>query len=277
MSKLPGVHAPHRKNTAEMPAVRMPVPAVVTIPMSMHIGAPAKPIVMMMDLVKVGQPIAEAGGFVSAPIHSSVSGKVKAVDNFLMSDGRYVPAVTIETDGLQEVWEGVKAPEVTDFASFIEAVRQSGAVGLGGAGFPTSVKLGVKDLSAVEHIIINGAECEPYITSDTRTMIDDADLMLDGVKLLQKYMGVKSVIIGIEDNKKEAIELLNKKTSGMEGVKVAALPALYPQGGEKVLIYHTTGRVVPEGGLPLNVGCIVINCTTLAVIAKYVQTGMPLV
>ena len=277
MSKLPGVHAPHRKNTAEMAAVRMPVPAMVTIPMSMHIGAPAKPIVKMMDLVKVGQPIAEAGGFVSAPIHSSVSGKVKAVDSILMSDGRYIPAVTIETDGLQEVWEGVKAPEVTDFASFVEAVRQSGAVGLGGAGFPTSVKLGVKDLSAVEHIIINGAECEPYITSDTRTMIDDADLMVDGIKLLQKFMGVKSVIIGIEDNKKEAIEVLNKKTAGMEGVKVAALPALYPQGGEKVLIYHTTGRVVPEGGLPLNVGCIVMNCTTLAIIAKYVQTGMPLV
>lgn len=255
----------------------MPVPATVTIPMSMHIGAPAEPVVKVGDTVKVGQLIARTGGFVSSPVYSSVSGKVKKVDDMLMSSGRFMKAITVETDGEQAVYEDIKAPEVTDFQSFVDAVRDSGVVGLGGAGFPTAVKLAVKDLSQIEAVIINGAECEPYVTSDTRTMLDEVPWMEKGIKLLQKYLKVKRVVIGIEKNKPRCIEALKGMAANLQGVEVMALPPLYPQGGEKVLIYNTTGKIVPEGKLPLDAGAIVMNCTTLAAIAKYIETGMPLV
>ena len=255
----------------------MPVPATVTIPMSMHIGAPAEPVVKVGDTVKVGQLIARTGGFVSSPVYSSVSGKVKKVDDMLMSSGRFMKAITVETDGEQAVYEDIKAPEVTDFQSFVDAVRDSGVVGLGGAGFPTAVKLAVKDLSQIEAVIINGAECEPYVTSDTRTMLDEVPWMEKGIKLLQKYLQVKRVVIGIEKNKPRCIEVLKGMAANLQGVEVMALPPLYPQGGEKVLIYNTTGKIVPEGKLPLDAGAIVMNCTTLAAIAKYIETGMPLV
>ncbi|MGI5984504.1 MAG: electron transport complex subunit RsxC [Clostridiales bacterium] len=274
--RLHGAHVPHWKNTAGDKPEKMPTPAVVTIPMSMHIGAPAKPVVKAGDEVKVGQLIAEAGGFVSSPIYSGVSGKVKKIDDMLNSAGQRVPAVTIETDGKQELFEGIAPPKVTNLQEFLDAVKNSGVVGLGGAGFPTAVKLTVKDLSMIEAVIINGAECEPFITSDTRTMIDDADLVWQGIELLQKYLKVKRVIIGIEDNKPQCIGNFRKMCKPGCGVEVSALPAIYPQGGEKVLIYHTIGRIVPEGKLPIDVGAIVINCTTLAAVAKYIQTGIPL-
>ncbi len=277
LRKLHGAHVPHRKNTADMAPVRMPVPATVTIPMSMHIGAPAAPAVKVGDSVKVGQLIANAGGFVSSPVYASVSGKVKKIDDMLMSTGRSMKAVTIESDGEQAVFEGIKPPEVTDLPSFLNAVRDSGVVGLGGAGFPTAVKLSVKDLSQIEAVIINGAECEPYVTSDTRTMLDDADWIGKGIGLLQKYLKARRVIVGIEANKPQCVKAMQTMASGMTGVEVMALPPVYPQGGEKVLIYHTTGRVVPEGKLPIDAGAVVINCTTLAAIAKYIETGMPLV
>ena len=274
--KLHGVHVPHRKNTADRPPVRMPVPAVVTVPMSMHIGAPAKPVVKAGDTVKVGQLIAEAGGFVSAPIHSGVSGKVKKLDQILGSNGRYDTAIVIETDGEQQVYEGITPPQVTGLDSFVEAVRACGVVGLGGAGFPTSVKLKVKP-EQVEAIVINGAECEPYITSDTRTMLDDAGDIAEGAMLLQKYFTPQRIIMAIEDNKPQCIQKMKEAGKSVSGFEVAALPAVYPQGGEKVIIFHTTGKIVPEGKLPIDVGVLVINCTTLAAIAKYLKTGMPLV
>jgi len=253
----------------------MPVPAVVSIPMSMHIGAPAKPVVKVGDEVKVGQLLAEAGGFVSSPIHSSVSGKVKKLDDILSANGQYVTTIIIETDGNQEILEGLEPPEVTDLDSFLEAVKNSGVVGLGGAGFPTAVKLKV-DLERIEAVIVNGAECEPYITSDTRTMIDDAQWVIEGVKLLQKYLKVKRTVIGIEDNKPKCIKKLKELTKDEGGIEIMALPAVYPQGAEKVLIYNSVGKIVPEGKLPIDVGAIVVNCTTLACIAKYIKTGMPL-
>jgi len=277
MSRLGGVHAPHRKNTASFKAEAIPVPPEVVIPMSMHIGAPAKPVVAAGDEVKVGQLIAEAGGFVSAPIHSSVSGKVSKIDEITGSMGQKMMSIFIKTDGLQTVSESVSPPEVNDFAGFIDAVRASGAVGLGGAGFPTSVKLAVKDLSAVDCIIINGAECEPYITSDTRTMLDDGEYVVKGALLLRQYMNVPRIVFGIEDNKKECIENFRTLTANYDYMEVMPLPSIYPQGGEKVLIYNVMGREVPEGKLPFDVGAIVINCTTLAAIAKYIETGMPLV
>ena len=274
---LPGVHVSHRKNTAGMAPVVMPPPTTVTIPAVMHIGAPAKFIVKVGDAVKVGQMIAEADGAVSAPIHASVSGVVKKMDTVTLSDGRRVPAVLIESDGKMEISETVCPPVLTDHASFIEALRQSGIVGLGGAGFPTAAKLDIKDLSRCDTILLNGAECEPYITSDTRTMIDRAEDVRYGVELLQKYMGVSRVLIGIENNKTEAIAKMKDTFKDNGSVTVKSMPSLYPQGGEKVLIYNMTRRIVPEGKLPIDVGVLALNCTTVATLAEYVRTGMPLV
>ena len=276
---LHGIHVPHRKNTANKPAVRMPAPASVTIPMSMHIGAPAKPIVKVGDLVCVGTKIAEAGGAVSAPIYASVSGKVKSIADFLLSDGRTVPVVVIESDGEMTPAEGITPPEVTSRESLIHAIFESGIVGLGGAGFPTHFKLNV-DPERIEHLIINGAECEPYVTSDTLTMVERADDMAYALEALKTHMGIKDIVIGVESNKKKAIasmmKLMRETAVGCR-VTVKVLPSVYPQGGEKVLIYHTTGKVVPVGKLPIDVGCIVLNCTTLAAIGAYLKTGMPLV
>ena len=189
MARLRGVRVPHNKNTAMMSPAPLPVPAQVTIPLSMNIGAPSKPVVKPGDHVDVGQLIAEAGGYVGAPIHASVSGKVKKIADVMQANGRYAQAVVIEADGEQTTAETVTPPVVTDRASFFEAVKQSGAVGLGGAAFPTMVKLNVKDLSTIKEVIVNGAECEPYITSDTRTMVDDAEYIAKGCKLLEEYMG----------------------------------------------------------------------------------------
>lgn len=278
--KLHAVHVPHRKNTAKMPAVRMPLPSTVILPVSMHIGAPAKITVAPGEHVKIGQVVAESGGFVSAPVHATVSGTVKKIDSFLLSSGVRVPAVIIASDGEGAVHESVVPPEVTDRESFIEAVRRSGLVGLGGAGFPTSVKLAPKDPSLLETVIVNGAECEPYITSDTRTMIDDAAYVAKGLELVCRYLNPKRAVVAIEKNKPEAIQAMRQalgdKALG-DKAEVMVLPSEYPQGGEKVLVYRVTGRVVEEGKLPIDAGAIVINCTTLAVMAKYIETGMPLV
>lgn len=275
--KLHGVHVPHHKNTAELSAVAMDCPSMVTIPMSMHIGAPAKPLVKAGDLVKVGQRIAEAGGFVSSPVHASISGKVKKIDEVMISNGRKVPAIVIESDGLMTRYEDLQPPEIHNQAEFLQALTDSGIVGLGGAGFPTSVKLTVKNLSQIEAVIVNGAECEPFITSDTRTMLDQSKLVLEGARLLQTYIGARRIIFAIEDNKPQCIKKFQDLVKSETGMEVASLPAIYPQGGEKVLIYHTIGRVVPEGKLPLDAGAIVINCTTLASIARYIKYGLPLV
>ncbi len=275
--RLHGVHVPHRKNTADMSAVRVPTPKSVTIPMNMHIGAPSKPVVKVGDLVKVGQIIAEAGGYVGADIHASVSGKVTAIAPMVASNGAKIDAISIESDGEMALYEGCTPPEISDYNSFIKAVRNSGAVGLGGAGFPTSVKLDVKDTSRIEEVVINGAECEPYITSDTRTMIDDSELVKEGIELLKKYLDVKKIVIGIEKNKPEAIKNMQAVFSDDSAVTVKPLPSLYPQGGEKVLIYNCVGKVVPEGKLPIDVGVVVLNCTTVAFLAKYAKTGIPLV
>ena len=274
---LSGVHIPHRKNTAEMPPVRMPPPATVTIPLSMSTGRAANCVVKVGDHVDVGQLIAEPGGYVSAPVHSSVSGTVKKINTVLMFMGASCSAVVSESDGAMTPWEGIKPPEITDYDSFIAAVRNSGLVGLGGATFPTSVKLDVKDTSRIKEVIINGAECEGYLTGDNRTMLDRTDDIMEGCALLEKWLNVKKIIIGVEDNKPKAIAKLTDVAKSDPCVEVRTLPSLYPQGGEKVLVYHTVGRVIPEGKLPLDVGCVVMNVTSLAEFAKYCRTGMPLV
>ena len=276
---LHGVHVPHRKNTANSSAVYVDPPKTVTIPMSMHIGAPAKPCVKVGDLVKVGTMIAEAGGTVSVPMHASVSGKVVKITDYLTSAGSTVPAIVIESDGEMTPDESLTPPVVDSKDSLIEAIKNAGVVGLGGAGFPTHVKLNV-DPARIEQLVINCAECEPYVTSDTYTMLTRTEDMKTAIEAFKTYMGIKHIVIGIESNKKAAIksmmQLMKDTCQGCK-VDVKVLPAKYPQGGEKVLIYHTTGRTVPVGKLPIDVGCVVLNCTTLASIGAYLQTGMPLV
>lgn len=273
---LHGVHVPHRKNTADQSATRLTGVKSVTIPMQMHIGAPAKPVVKVGDLVGVGALIAEPGGFVSSPIYASVSGKVTKISDFLLSSGARVPAITIESDGEMKPADTVCPPTVTSREELVQAIRDSGAVGLGGAGFPTHVKWNV-DPARIEELIINGAECEPYITSDSLTMTTRTDDIERGLTALQTYFSLKRIIIGIESNKKSAIEAMGQMAKRMQGVEVKVLPQVYPQGGEKVLVYHTTKKVIPTGKLPIDVGCIVCNCTTVALIGGYLKTGMPLV
>lgn len=273
---LKSIHVPHFKRTAGDIPNRMELPASVTIPMSMHIGAPCTPTVKVGDHVAIGQIIGDSEAFVSAPIHASISGTVKSIDDILLSSGAMSKAITIENDGQGEVYSEIKPPVVTDFDSFIAAVRDSGCVGLGGAGFPTAAKLKV-DPDKVDYILINGAECEPYITSDTHTMVDRTDRITKGLEAMRKFFPKSEIMIGIEDNKKEAIESLNEVVAPMDRVSVQKLPSSYPQGGEKVLIYNLTHRIVPAGKLPIDVGCIVMNATTLSFIGKYLLVGLPLV
>ena len=277
-SYLHGVHVPHRKKTRHKPILRMDIPATVTIPMGMHIGAPSTPIVKVGDEVKVGQKIAEAGGFVSVPVYSGVSGKVTKIKDYMSAYGKVTPAIVIQTDGLQTVSETVAPPAVNSREDLLTAIRESGMVGLGGAGFPTHVKFAVEP-ERIDYLIINGAECEPYVTSDTLTMMERGDDMAIALRAMANHLGIRKVIIGIENNKKRAAVAMQKMAADIveAEVTVKKLPSVYPQGGEKVLIYHTVGRRVPEGKLPIDVGCIVINCTTLASIGTYLRTGMPLV
>ena len=277
-SYLRGIHTPHRKGTKDTPAIRMDSPKTVTIPMSMHIGKPAIPTVKVGDLVKVGTKIGNADGYISSNVYSSVSGKVLKLTDYLMINGSTTTAVVIESDGEMVADESITPPTLNNQKDFVEAVKASGIVGLGGAGFPTYVKLDV-DPERIEYLIINGAECEPYVTSDTLTMVTRADDMVTALKAINRFLGVKQVIIGVESNNKKAAETMKKMANSIEGfsVKVQILPDVYPQGGEKVLVYHTTGRKILANKLPIDVGCVVLNCTTVASIGSYLNTGMPLV
>ena len=277
MKKLSGLPVPHFKNTAGRAPVELPVPALVTLPMKMHSGSPARPVVKVGDTVKVGQLIGEADGRVSSPVHASVSGKINSIDNIDGLTGKKAVTITIASDGKQELYEFLTPPDVTGTQEFLAAVQNSGVVGLGGAGYPTAPKLTLKEGTELDYILINGAECEPYITSDTRTMVDETEDVFLGAKLMKEYLKPKKIIICIEDNKPEAIKKLTELSKEVQDIEVLPLPSLYPQGERKVLVYNVTGRIVPEGGRLTDVGCIVINCTTVAVFAKYIRTGIPLV
>ena len=271
-----GAHVPHYKNTENCETVKMPVPKRVYVSMSQHIGAPAKACVKKGDVVAVGDVIGTAGGFISAPVHSPVSGKVFGLDEIRLSNGK-AQVVVIDTDGLQTVSEKVKAPELTDHASFVQAIKDSGLVGLGGAGFPTGVKLDPQNLDEVDTLVINAAECEPFITADYREMMECGEDVVEGAKLVKQYLNLSKVIIGIEANKPQAIAKMTELTKGLEGFTVATLPSVYPQGAEKVLIEQATGKEVPKGALPAAVGCIVMNVASVGFVARYLKTGMPLV
>ena len=274
---LSGVKVRHCKNTLHAQTESLPIPDVVRIPMSMHIGAPCEPTVQVGDTVMVGTMIGKPTGFVSAPIHSSVSGKVTALESLLNPNGSQVTCVVIETDKEQTVDPGLTPPQVDSLESFLAAVKDCGLVGLGGAGFPTHVKLNPKNLDEVDTLVINGAECEPYITSDYHEMMENADSLLSGIKAIQTYLNIKQVIIGIEDNKMDTIEKLGMLAKDDQSIRVQILPSQYPQGAEKVLIYTTTGRIVPEGKLPADVGVIVCNVGTVTALDRFLKTGMPLV
>ncbi len=273
-SFLHGINVPHRKNTADAAARRIESPKTVTIPMSMNIGAPATPTVKVGDGVCVGTLIGEAQGSVSSPVYASVSGTVTKIDSILLSSGSLAPAVVIESDGHMTPDDSLRAPEITSRESLIAAIFKSGVVGLGGAGFPTFAKWNVSP-DSVEYLVVNGAECEPYITSDTVTMTTRTADMARALTLLKTYFSLE-VIIGVESHNKKAIEAMRVFAKENDAA-LKVLPSRYPQGGEKVLVYHTTGRVVPMGKLPIDVGVVVNNCTTLAALGEYFRTGMPLV
>lgn len=274
-----GAPVPHRKAAGEEQTAVMPAPKTVTLTMSQHVGAPCTPTVAVGDTVAKGQCVADSDRPVSAPIHSPVSGTVKSIAPIRAANGQQVTAIVIENDGEDRVDESVRPPEVTDKASFLAAIRRSGLVGLGGAGFPAHIKLNPKDPDAVEYLVINGAECEPYITADYRELMESADDVLDGVAAMMKWLELKKTYIGIENNKPKAIALLRQKIAErhMDGVTVKVLPSRYPQGAEKMLIETCLGRHVPEGGLPADVGCIVMNVTSVGFAARYLRDGMPLI
>ena len=275
---LGNTHIPHNKKTTESSPVKMTPPTEVLLPMSQHIGAPATPIVKVGDEVKVGQLIAKPEGYVSAAIHAPISGKVTKIEDYQLYNGKTVPAVRIESDGLMTVSDEIAPPKVEDGESFIEAIKASGLVGLGGAGFPTAVKLGGAQKGAIHTVVVNVAECEPYITCDTITVMEQQNAICEGIDLLEKYIpSIQKVVFGVEANKPQCIAKLKDVFKENAKVSVTSLPSLYPQGAEKVLIYNTTKKVVPEGKLPADIGVLVINVTTLTVLANYIKTGMPLV
>jgi len=272
-----GVPAPHRKNTVESETSVINTPEKVIIPMVQHIGAPCTPLVKQGDTVKVGQKIGDSEAYVSSPVHSSVSGTVTRVEPMLYASGKMVMSVEIKTDGKQEVYDDISPPEIRNRDDFLKAIRDSGLVGLGGAGFPTHVKLNPPKDKVIDHLIINGAECEPYITSDYREMVENPSGIINGVKLVLDYLNIPKAIIGIEDNKPRAIQLLTGLAESDKRISVQSLRSRYPQGAEKTLVYTVTGRKVPSGKLPADVGCIVLNVNTVSFIASYVETGMPLI
>lgn len=276
---LQSIHVSHYKHTAGCATEIMPTPDVVKISMSQHIGAPCKPLVAKGDYVKVGQKIGDTDAFVSAPIHSGVSGTVIAIEEQRNAAGGFETLVVIETDKKQELSEEVKVPEEPkDLAEFVKAVRESGLVGLGGASFPTHIKFNPKNIDDVHALVVNAAECEPFITSDHRLMLETPDALLDGCLLIMKYIGLDKGYIAIEENKPDAIELLDRriKERGITNIETFKLQARYPKGAERVLVYEITGKNMDAGVLPADMGVILDNVTTVAFVGQYFKTGRPL-
>ncbi len=276
-----GLHIPHNKNTALSQSVIMPPPEFVRIPMQQHIGSPCIPCVKPGQRVLAGQIIGDSEAFVSAPIHSSVSGTVKDIDDFVLPSGISVPGVVIESDGLMESF-ACTPPDTETKEKFLNAVRASGLVGLGGAGFPAHVKLKVPPEKEIDTLLINAAECEPYITSDNREILENSWSIMSGIYIIKELLGVHRVMIGVEKNKPNAIKLLksmaeNKVHNPRDEIRVMPLKAEYPQGAEKMLVRACTGRRIPPGKLPLDVGCVVMNVTSIAFLAQYLKTGVPLI
>lgn len=248
-------------------------------PLSQHIGAPAKPVVKKGDRVLVGQRIAEAGGFVSAHIHASVSGTVKNIEPRLTAGGTKAESIIIENDGEYEVMER-PAPanwQEMDRKELLKVIQDAGIVGMGGAGFPTHVKLSPKNPDSIDYIIVNGSECEPYLTSDYRRMLEEPEKVVTGLEIVLHMFPQASGIIAIEDNKPEAIRIMKEQTADHPKIQVNVMKTKYPEGAERQLIYANTGRYINSGMLPADAGCIVHNVDTVTAIYKAVVEGVPLI
>jgi len=278
-----GIHPFYNKITSASKTRFAKVPKLVVLPLSQHIGAPAKPIVNVGDRIKTGQKIAEATGFVSAPIHASCSGKVIAIEERPHPVSKKCQAIIIESDGLDDWHHGIQKredPLSLEAEELKTIIKEAGIVGMGGAAFPTHVKLSPPEDKKIDTIILNGAECEPYLTCDHRLMLDKTKEILNGFLIIKKILKAKHAYIGIENNKENAIgffsNLIQEKQLEKE-IKVVVLPTKYPQGGEKNLIYAITKREVPNGGLPMDVGCVAQNVQTAKAIYDAVFEGKPLI
>ncbi len=274
-----GVHPVEGKEPTEAkPLVRFPAPKIAVFPLSMHLGAPANPIVSVGDHVDIGQKIGEAAGFISAPIHSSISGTVIAIEDRPHASRGTCLSIVVENDGKNTVHESVKPnkplEELTP-AEIIEIVKNAGIVGMGGAGFPTYVKLNPG--KPIDAVLVNACECEPRLTADHRLLLEFADDIIFGLQAEMKTVSAPKGIIVIEENKPDAIALLREKTADIEGIEVLEVATQYPQGGEKMLIKRAMGRSVPSGKLPADVGACVSNVSTVKAIADAIKTGMPLI
>ncbi len=283
LRKLRGsIHPQYFKGlTSDCSIVEMPLPEKLYLSMAQHLGAPAKPIVAKGDTVTRGQCIAEAAGFISVPVHAPVSGKVIDIDSAPTPSGTMAPRVVLETD--PDNTETVTMPPMPDWSErpqeeLLKRIAEAGVAGMGGAGFPTHVKLSPPSDKPIDTIIINGAECEPYLTADHRLMVEQGKGIADGIRIMCYILDVKTVFVAIEDNKPEAIKTMQDAIEGLQGIDatVCILPTEYPQGAEKQQISVTTGREVPSGGLPMDVGCVVENVGTVLAIANAIENGVPL-
>ncbi len=278
-----GAHVPHHKNTSAKESVNMPAPEFVTIAMSQHIGAPCKPLVKKGDHVYRGQKIGDNDAFVSAPVHSSISGTVSELKQIMLTGGQMVDAVVIKSDGLMELDPSIAPPaEPKTREDLVKIARDSGLVGLGGAGFPATVKLNVGPDKNIDTLIINCAECEPYVTCDHREALENGRNVLEGIYLVKSLLGIHRCIIAVESNKPDAIANLKEMADNPlydpeDEVRILELKSNYPQGAEKVLIQACTGRKVPAGKLPADVGVIVMNIGSVSFLASYVRNGIPLI
>lgn len=270
--KLSNLELPHDKATTNVASVPIAPPSEVLLPMTMHSGSPAEPVVNVGDHVCIGQLIAREEGRNSSPVHATISGTVTAIEPY-----GNAKAIRIQSDEKMEVSPDVRPPEVHDLDSFLASVRESGIVGLGGAAFPVWAKLDAVRRGPVKTVLINGAECEPYLTGDNRTMVEHSDLIVKGIDLLKTYLKSEKFIIGIEKNKPEAIAHLTEVFSKDPAVEVLPLDCTYPQGAKQMLLYNATGKVVEAGQRLASLEVIIINVTSLAKVAKFMETGMPLV
>lgn len=269
-----GVHVQYNKVTSGRAIESLPLPKRVIVPLHQHTGAPAEAVVQKGDEVKAGQLIGEAKGYVSANIHASICGTVKDIKEFYIPTGIKTKCVVIESNGKEEKAFMDPLSESASKEELLARIKDAGIVGMGGAQFPTHVKLDAK--KQIDTLIINGSECEPFVTSDDRLMIEHTDEIIQGARIAMKILGVKKAIFAIENNKKEAIEKVKQACAGSE-IEVRVLRSIYPQGAEKTLIYNVLKRVVPMGGLPLDVGVVVQNVATLKAIRDACYEGKPLI
>ncbi len=275
--KSNGVTVAHDKHTKDCATQLFPLPERVVIPMQQHMGVPCQPLVAVGDKVLRGQCIGDVSATFSAPVHSSVSGEVEEITTVTLAGGKQSQAVVIRSDGKQTLAPECQAPGVTDKHQFLEAVRISGLVGLGGAGFPAHMKLAYRDVGRLDTLVVNAAECEPYITADYRTCMEKGEDIYDGIEAVMNFLNLSQCVIGVEDNKPQAISSLREICKSDPRITVKALPARYPQGAEKVLIYQTTGRKVKAGSLPADCGVMMQNVSSIAFMADYLRRGVPLV